>query len=994
MPPLEYNKEIDQIIQNAGVCKQGLKYKKCVATLDNFQQCLNEMPIALHFAGHGIKNTAFDTEQADVGDILVFEDEYGKAQYVPCKVLREILRSCPKQPEFVFVSSCHSRLVGDVFKTAGVRHVICVKRSEKILDQVAILFAQEFYKTFFLPHGTACAAFEVARAKVMAKTAEHVDHTPFLAKRNDYMKFELLTESGNSMPHSCLTSYVIPEGLPEEINPPMMYKDIPTRVENFIGRSKDMHGVISLLKNARVVTIKGLAGIGKTSVAKALIHFFMERRVFADGIIYISLCKLESTDHFLSQLHKAAKCTSVNAKDKLAAILSTLKDRQVLLVMSNAEELLSKDKQKFVFTIYMLLSRLPGLKILLISRINLGSLPDLTEKVYDLPPLDARSAIALLEKRSPRLINTNELNELFKEVKSSPNELKVKFEGHKLMLLLGGHPQAISLAATLLQYRTLKEIYQELMQNGLNVEEMSSLKTNISLSIDNLRELNVSSIKFFKMMGWFPSGLSTEEMKNIWGTGYNEHIKNLQYVSLLSRTLQEDRYFLPPLFADYTNSLNDHDQDIADVIQKSYRFYTKKLEEIYVKEGNEVFMRDEDNVVALIVRGSGKEPSLDFDEDSFEVKRLGAYDNQVHDVVTDNNKELVPTREGVEVFEVEEQKEAPVKNINQSTFNARRGSRYNEPFLPNLRRRNSEVLHTLGLIIEEPYDDTLKRKEGIVKEAMTPYGKLIVYYCAVLSILRRYKEVKRIAMDYINAPGIFKDTLAQGNLYKLLGFACDKLSDAYGVSAKYYRLAKQLFFKSNSYLGQAACLIALGEIELKKEKHDKAKWSYENALRHYSIIKHSYGIAWCNSSLFFIKERIELRNNSREYMIQARLRGDIQVNSNVNYIGGTFIKRWEASADNFIIEIARVTNGKIKCLSIEFMADSRMKHEIDTTFTKDLYEDMENHIGFSLGLVKNDKVKKEIKHEIKEEPAKLSLTTLAAIPLKIKNKPRNPQAVK
>ena len=62
------------------------------------------MPVALYFAGHGMKNTAFDTESIYDGDFLVFEDDFGKAQYVSFKILKEIICTCLRQVEFVFVS--------------------------------------------------------------------------------------------------------------------------------------------------------------------------------------------------------------------------------------------------------------------------------------------------------------------------------------------------------------------------------------------------------------------------------------------------------------------------------------------------------------------------------------------------------------------------------------------------------------------------------------------------------------------------------------------------------------------------------------------------------------------------------------------------------------------------------------------------------------------------------------------------------------------------
>eukprot|EP01022_Parablepharisma_sp_SALTPOND_P007336 TRINITY_DN12_c0_g2_i1.p1 TRINITY_DN12_c0_g2~~TRINITY_DN12_c0_g2_i1.p1 ORF type:complete len:1381 (-),score=162.30 TRINITY_DN12_c0_g2_i1:17440-21582(-) len=995
MPPLEYHKEIDQIVENAGESCQGIKYKKCVATLDNFQQCMNDMPLALHFAGHGIKNTAFGAERIHDGDFLVFEDEYGKAQYVSCQILKGILRACPRQPEFVFVSSCHSRLVGDVFKSAGAKHVICVKRSEKVLDEVAILFAQEFYKAFFMPHGTVCTAFEVAKTKVMTKTAEHVDHTPFLAQGTEYMKFELLIGGDYStMPHSCSNPHPVPIGKPMTIIPSIEYKDIPSKVEHFVGRKCELYNIISLIRDSRIVTIKGLPGIGKTSIAKTLAHFFLERGTFRDGIIYISARGVESTDALVTQLYIASKSSTDTVKDKLAQIVNALQDKNVLLIVDNAEDPVNKDKAQFLNTTHALLSQLPSLKILITSRTHLGSLPDLTEKVYNLLPLDSKSAILLLEKRAPRQISSSEVDELLHEEDTAPintgnslDDLKCKFGEHKLMQLLAGHPQAISLAAALLQGRTLKEIYQELMSSSLRANEMHSLKISLALSIEHVKTRNADSVKFFKVMGLFPCGACSEEMETIWGAGYKEHVNNLQYVSLLVRKesgdLQEDRYWLLPFMADYAlNYLKDY--DITDVFQKGCEYYAGKLEAIFMTDCNlnGALIKDEPNIVAFLGYGSGKYTGESSEDDKSELGEPGPKEKQACELVIESNgKELVPSREAVELLGTEESKLAgTLCNRTRQSFTQglrrRNSERFEELSLPPLERQHSENSCNLSSSVVQSQRQRKMSLFGVEEEkqlyvnnntsgndsadqnvttdeelslvkkrsnpsavpkpkiVMTIYGKLLVYYCANLLMFHRYNDANRTILNYINAPNLNNDTLAKGNLYKLLGLVCDKLQELekqkdYTVSKNYYCTAKQLFFKSDSYLGQAACLVALGEIERQQGEYEKAKWSYENALRNYALIKHSYGVALSHGALALIKDKLSLKKQSKEHVIQAKLVKDTQTGpggSQKNYIGGKFVSRWEGGPSAFIVEIAKVASGMFEEYNaIEMVTDNKKK---------------------------------------------------------------------
>ena len=76
----------------------------------------------IHFCGHGVKG------EKNEGDFLVFEDRDGKAEFVSGENISHILKKLKRPLQFVFVASCHSRMIGEVFLKAGVPHVICVRR--------------------------------------------------------------------------------------------------------------------------------------------------------------------------------------------------------------------------------------------------------------------------------------------------------------------------------------------------------------------------------------------------------------------------------------------------------------------------------------------------------------------------------------------------------------------------------------------------------------------------------------------------------------------------------------------------------------------------------------------------------------------------------------------------------------------------------------------------------------------------------------------------
>lgn len=73
---------------------------------------------ALHFSCHGIPEG------------LCFEDGRLGLQRVWVEQLKALLKKGRLSLQFVFVSACYSRAIGDVFVEAGVPHVVCVNNTK------------------------------------------------------------------------------------------------------------------------------------------------------------------------------------------------------------------------------------------------------------------------------------------------------------------------------------------------------------------------------------------------------------------------------------------------------------------------------------------------------------------------------------------------------------------------------------------------------------------------------------------------------------------------------------------------------------------------------------------------------------------------------------------------------------------------------------------------------------------------------------------------
>ena len=89
--------------------------------------------------------------------------------------------------------------------------------------------------------------------------------------------------------HKCKIFGPLHKGDFELLEPMPRFKEIPAKVDNFIGRQKEIFDVVHTIFTNRLVTIIGLPGIGKTSLCKNAVHYITHRKMFKLGIIFMQL---------------------------------------------------------------------------------------------------------------------------------------------------------------------------------------------------------------------------------------------------------------------------------------------------------------------------------------------------------------------------------------------------------------------------------------------------------------------------------------------------------------------------------------------------------------------------------------------------------------------------------------------------------------------------------------------------------------------------------
>ena len=141
--------------------------------------------------------------------------------------------------------------------------------------------------------------------------------------------------------------------------------NLPQLRTRFIGREKALDDCAGLLHDARLLTLSGIGGCGKTRLAQELAQRHLG--AFPDGVWFVDLGPLQDAERV-----SATVATTLGIKDAVVAPLERLTDhlksRQTLVVLDNCEHVIDAA----VESIDALLGTCGALKIVATSREALG----------------------------------------------------------------------------------------------------------------------------------------------------------------------------------------------------------------------------------------------------------------------------------------------------------------------------------------------------------------------------------------------------------------------------------------------------------------------------------------------------------------------------------------------------------------------------------------------------------------------------------------------
>jgi len=359
--------------------------------------------------------------------------------------------------------------------------------------------------------------------------------------------------------------------------------NLPQQITSFIGRGRELAEAKGLLGSARLLTLFGVGGIGKTRLSLQLAADVMDD--YPDGVWFVELAPVANE---LGVPHAVASTVGVKetpGHPLLDALVRYVKDRKLLLILDNCEHLVAACARLAT----QLLKSGPNLKILASSREHLNIAGETTFLVPALASADPQRklvAAALSEYDATRLFvdRASAVQPAFKV--SDKNAAAVADICHRL----DGIPLAIELAAARVRALSVETIAARLSDrfrllvggDRSALPRQQTLRALIDWSYDLLTERERAVLRRLAVFagGWTIEGAEAVVPDgDVQGADVLELLTNLVEKSLVVVDPVGGRYRLLDTVRQYAQERLDRSGEASDTSTRHLAFFLALAEE-------------------------------------------------------------------------------------------------------------------------------------------------------------------------------------------------------------------------------------------------------------------------------------------------------------------------------------------------------------------------------------------------------------------------------
>jgi len=276
--------------------------------------------------------------------------------------------------------------------------------------------------------------------------------------------------------------------------------NLPAETTEFIGRKDEIEMICNLLKNARLVTLIGPGGIGKSRLALKVARILLPK--YNDGVFWFPLSQISKTELLISNIAKVLNVPEIQGQIQLDAVKNTLKNKKILIILDDFDHLIDSAP-----ILTELLAIAADLSLIVTSRQPLNVYG---EYLFNVPPMeipnpDSDLTVELLEKQPS-------VNLFLSRAKAIKNDFSLSEKNAlqlaKLCAYLEGIPLAIELAAVKIAKIPINTM---LIQNQSRLNWLTDGPKNLPVRHRNMKNciewgynlLNTSQKKIFTRLGVF-----------------------------------------------------------------------------------------------------------------------------------------------------------------------------------------------------------------------------------------------------------------------------------------------------------------------------------------------------------------------------------------------------------------------------------------------------------------------------------------------------------